>query len=99
MRAAVAALSEASAGRPITQVWLDVDAGVDLAAADAAWRLAAATTCAEDAKVTWRRAADLLRCFDCGREFEGRAADRCPQCGGPGLVIVPAPEVAVVRWC
>lgn len=97
-RAAVSAIIEASDGTPVRTVVLAAAAGVDIASASAAWQAAAAGTSLETTDLCWQRAADQLRCFACGREYEGARLDLCPVCGGNGLVIVPADELAVVSW-
>jgi hydrogenase nickel incorporation protein HypA/HybF len=97
-RAAVAALSSATAGRPARTITLAAGSGVDLASAAAAWQAAAAGTCLEGCHVEWQRAPDRLRCFACGHEYEGEPLDPCPSCGGNGIVIEPAPELAAVDW-
>jgi len=98
MRAAVAALAQASDGQRVATITLAVQPGVDLPSADAAWRVAAAGTCLEGATVHWQRALDRLRCFDCGADFDGQEADLCPACGGNGIVIEAAREVTVADW-
>jgi len=79
MRAAVSALAEATDRQRVGAITLAVNAGVDLASADTAWRLAAVGTCVEGATVHWRRALDRLRCFDCSAEFDGTASRRVPR--------------------
>jgi Zn finger protein HypA/HybF involved in hydrogenase expression len=98
VRATVAALAEATAGHPVRTLTLAVGSGVDVDSAAAAWRAAAAGTCLENARVDWRRASDMLRCFTCGREYEGEPLSRCPSCGGTGIVVTHAPEVTAVDW-
>lgn len=98
LRGAVAALVEAGAGRPVRTVVLAIGPGVDLDAAVAAWQSATAGTGLAGSRVDWQRAADRLRCFDCGHEYDGRPLDPCPACGADGLVVAPADELAVVDW-
>ena len=74
VRAAVAALADATAGHPMRTLILAVGSGVDVDSAAAAWQAAAAGTCLENARVEWRRASDRLRCFSCGRRV--RTANR-----------------------
>jgi Zn finger protein HypA/HybF involved in hydrogenase expression len=97
-RAAVAALADAAAGRPVRAVTLAVGTGVDLASAATAWQAAAAGTCLETCQVRWERASDRLRCFSCGHEYDGEPLDQCPSCGGSGIIITRAPELAAVDW-
>ncbi|WP_239334279.1 hydrogenase/urease maturation nickel metallochaperone HypA [Frankia sp. CiP3] len=97
-RAAVAALVDASAGARVRTVVLAIGTGVDIDAAAAAWHGAATGTCLEASHVEWRNAADRLRCFACGCEYDGGRLDPCPSCGGNGIVIAAADELAVVDW-
>ncbi|HUK70817.1 MAG TPA: hydrogenase/urease maturation nickel metallochaperone HypA [Streptosporangiaceae bacterium] len=98
VRATVAALVDASAGRPMRTVVLAVGAGVDVDSAAAAWQAAAAGTSLAATRVEWQRAPDRLRCFACGLEYDGEPLDLCPSCEGTGIVITPAPELAAVDW-
>ncbi|WP_131747357.1 hydrogenase/urease maturation nickel metallochaperone HypA [Frankia sp. Cppng1_Ct_nod] len=97
-RAAVAALVDATAGEFVRTVVLAVGTGVDVDSAAAAWHGAAGGTCLEACVVEWRRVSDRLRCFACGREYDGERLDLCPACGGNGIVIRAADELAVVDW-
>ncbi|OAA19796.1 hydrogenase nickel incorporation protein HypA/HybF [Frankia sp. EI5c] len=97
-RAAVTTIIEASAGAPVRTVVLAAADGVDIASAAAAWRAAAAGTCLETTDVAWQRVLDRLRCFSCGHEYDGTRLDPCTACGGNGLVVAPADELAVVSW-
>ena len=99
LRAAVAALVEASAGRPVRTVLLAIGPGVDPDSAAAAWHAAVSGTCLDNSHVEWQRAAERLRCFICGREYDGGDhLDPCPSCGGNGIVVAPADELAIVDW-
>ena len=98
IRAAVAALAEAAGGQPVHTVTLATGSGIDLASATAAWQAAATGTPLEGCHVEWQRAPDRLRCFTCGSEDDGAPLDPCPGCGGNGIVIKPAPELAAVDW-
>jgi hydrogenase nickel incorporation protein HypA/HybF len=98
VRAAVAALAGATADQPVRTVVLAVGSGVNIAAATAAWQAAAAGTRLAGAMVQWRRAPDLLRCFTCGREYDGEPLAPCPSCGGNAIVVTRAPELAAVDW-
>ncbi|MCK9930277.1 hydrogenase maturation nickel metallochaperone HypA [Frankia sp. Mgl5] len=97
-RSAVSAIAEASEGTPVRTVVLAAAAGVDIASATAAWQSAAAGTCLENTHLSWEHAADRLRCFACGHEYDGARLDPCPSCGGNGLVVTAADELAVVSW-
>ena len=98
VRAAVAALADATAGQPVRTVVLAVGSGVDIDAAASAWQAAAAGTRLAGTAVEWRRATDRLRCFTCGCEYDGRPLEMCPSCGGTGIVVTRAPELAAVDW-
>jgi len=98
VRAAVAAVAEAAADRPVRTLTLAVGAGVDLESTAMAWQAAAAGTVLEHCDVRWQRALDHLRCFTCTREYEGDPLDLCPSCGGSGIVVDLAPEIAAVDW-
>ncbi|EFC80544.1 hydrogenase expression/synthesis HypA [Frankia sp. CcI49] len=97
-RAAVTAIIEASEGAPVRTVVLAAATGVDIASATAAWQAAAAGTSLETTDLCWQRAADRLRCFACGHEYDGARLDPCTACGGNGLVVAPADELAVISW-
>lgn len=98
LNAAVAAVVEAARPLPVHEVVLAVGPSVDPAAARTAWTIAAAGSPAEDATVSWQTAYDVLACFDCRREYAGEALARCPECDGNGLVVRPAPEIAILGW-
>ncbi len=98
MRAAVAALAEATAGRPVRTLTLAVGAGVDLPSAAMAWEAAAGGTCLERCHVQWQRAPDRIRCFTCTQEYDGEPLAECPSCGSSGIVITSAPELTAIDW-
>lgn len=99
LQAAVAALLDASAGRPVRSVVIALGPGVDPDSAAAAWHSAAAGTCLDASVVEWQRATDRLRCFTCGREYDGQHhLDPCPSCGANGIVVAPADELAIIDW-
>lgn len=98
LAAAVAEVATAAGGRRVAAVALVLGPGVDRAAAEQAWQTAAAGTCLAGADVSWRRGGDGLVCLDCGREYDGDRLSRCPTCSANGLVVAPAPEIAVVDW-
>lgn len=95
---AVAALLAATRNRSVAAVTVALGPGMDPAAARTAWSTAAAGTAVEAATVTWSAAPDALRCLGCGRDYTGDRLTACPGCGGDGLVIAPAPAVAVMAW-
>jgi len=98
VRAAVAALVDAAAGRPVRTLTLAVGTGVDLASAATAWQAEAAGTCMEHCHVRWQRSPDRLRCFSCAHEYDGESLEKCPLCGSSGIVITRAPELTAVDW-
>ncbi len=98
LNAAVAAVTAAAEGRPVLQITLAIGPGVEIAAAEQAWRQAAAGGVVEGATVTWRRAHDTLSCLACGHEYPGDRLTPCPLCGANGLVIAPAHEIEIVDW-
>lgn len=98
VRAAVAALDDAAASRQVRTVVLAIGSGVDLDAAAAAWQVAVTGTCLEGAQAEWRRAPDRLRCFTCGREYDGGPLEECPSCHHTGIVVAPAADLAALDW-
>ena len=72
--------------------------GVNRAAAETAWAVAASGTAVARARVNWVRVDDVLVCLDCEHEFSGSRLSRCPACGGNGLVVGPAAEITVLDW-
>ena len=98
LKAAVAEVVARTADEPPGHVVLAIGPGVDQGAAAAAWEDAAAGTPIALAEVAWQQAMDVLRCLECGTTYEGRKLDRCPSCAGDGLVVRPAPELAIEDW-
>ena len=98
VNAAAAALAGETDGIPVGCVHVAIGSRVNLEVAAAAWSEAVAGTALAGAHVTWEPALDEVCCFTCGRTWSGRALDRCPDCGGDGLVISAADEVAVTGW-
>ena len=93
-----ATLAEQTAGTSVGAVHVAISSRVNLEVAAAAWSEAVAGTALAGAHVTWEPALDELCCFTCGRTWSGRPLERCPDCGGDGLVVTPAQEVAVTGW-
>lgn len=83
---------------PLARVVLGVGPGVNRAAAEAAWAVAASGTAVARARVDWVRVDDVLVCLDCQREFTGGRLSVCPSCGADALVVGPAAEVTVLEW-
>lgn len=96
--ATAAAFARDIGGVHVSSVHVAVGPRVNLEVAAAAWSEAVAGTALAEAHVTWEAAFDELCCFTCGREYRGRLLDSCPDCGGNGLVVAPADEVAVTGW-
>lgn len=96
--ATAAALARETKGVHVGAVHLAIGSRVNLEVAAAAWSEAVAGTALSDVHVTWELALDELCCFSCGRVYRGRSLDPCPDCGGNGLVVTPADEVAVTGW-
>ena len=83
----------------VEEVEIAVGPGVDVTAAAAEWSTLTRGTLLEDVHVTWERAVDLLRCDDCGHEFEGSALENiCPYCGADGVIIATAAPISLGHW-
>ena len=82
---------------PLAAAEIAVGPTIDLSVAEAAYELMVQGTDLAAVAITWTRALDMLACFSCGWEFQGQKVDLCPSCGGLGLVVDPAPEVALGR--
>lgn len=80
--------------------WVEIALGpeVDTHEAELAWKTVTDGTDLGDAHITWERAYDRLVCDAAGHEYTGEAMEACPYCGADGVVIEPAPPIAVVRW-
>lgn len=63
-----------------------------------AWRSVTAGTAVGDAELTCVVDEHGLCCLDCGRDYRGAKLSRCPHCGGNGLIVDSAPEVALKDW-
>ena len=83
---------------PLSHVVLGMGPGVNRAAAETAWAVAASGTAVARARVDWVRVDDVLVCLDCEHQFSGNRLSRCPACGGNGLVVGPAADVTVLDW-
>jgi hydrogenase nickel incorporation protein HypA/HybF len=95
---AVTALLAAAGGRPVTRVRVTVGPAVDIEAVRAQWEHAAEATLLAAAAVEWSTATDELTCLECGDDYRGTRLTCCPGCGGTGLVVAAAPELAVEDW-
>ncbi len=63
-----------------------------------AWSAATADTPLEAVPVEWIIRYPVLVCLDCGTEYEGEKLDRCPSCGGNGLIVEDVPIAEVLAW-
>lgn len=98
VHAAASALTEASAGVPLARVVFEIGPGMDSEAVAAAWTSTVEGSGLAGAEVRWEQAQDALACLSCGSDFRGNALTRCARCGGTGLVVTAAPEIAIVEW-
>ena len=83
---------------PLASVEIALGPGVDSHESELAWKEFTDGTAFGDTRVTWERAYDRLVCDFAGHEYTGEAMEACPYCGADGVVIEPAPPIAVVRW-
>lgn len=104
VRAAAAELAEVVGDAPVARLVVQTGPGVDPDVAAAAWKTEVGSTGTgpgaglAGADVRWEPAQDGLCCLSCGRAYPGDSLSRCPACGGNGLVVEPAAEIAVVEW-
>ncbi|HLZ37445.1 MAG TPA: hydrogenase/urease maturation nickel metallochaperone HypA [Mycobacteriales bacterium] len=96
--AAASALTEASGAVPLARVVFEIGPGMDSEVVDAAWTSTVAGSGLAGAEVRWEQVQDALACLSCGSEYRGSALTPCPSCGGSGLVVTAAPEIAIVEW-
>ncbi|MDH3499181.1 MAG: hydrogenase maturation nickel metallochaperone HypA [Acidimicrobiia bacterium] len=94
---AVELASLAGSGR-VSMVTLALSPETDSAVVEQNWRSAAADGVVEDAVVTCIVQDHGLYCLDCGIDYRGEKLTECPACGGNGLIVDAAPEVALVDW-
>ncbi len=95
---AVTGFLAAVGDRPLSQVVLMTTRDAPRDVMEAAWQEAIAGTVAEKALVVWEEGSDVLKCFDCGMEYDGVRLDPCPRCGGDGQVVREMPEFEVAGW-
>lgn len=81
-------------GRVVLSVGPDTDKGV----VEEAWRSATAGTGIASARLELADATHELVCLECSGSYRGSKLSSCPVCGGNGLVVDRAPEVAVTSW-
>lgn len=82
----------------VSEVTLAVGPDTSPAVIEEAWRTTTAGTTLDAAALTCVVGSHRLQCLDCGVEYEGGKLSFCPACGGNGLVVEPAPEVALWGW-
>lgn len=92
----LAELGDAAAS-PST-VTVAVAADVDLDIARDAWESAADGTLLAGIPVEWVVQPALLVCLSCERQYPGGKLDRCPECGGDGLIVENPPTVEALSW-
>ena len=95
--AALSDLLRESGGR-VARVEAVLGPGVDPSVVTGIWEETVSGTAAADADLVLVDGADTLRCLGCGDDYGGSKLDPCPECGGDGLVIDPAPEFEVRSW-
>ena len=83
---------------PPSAVTVAVATDVNLATARDAWESATAGTRLSDVPVEWVVHSATLVCLTCTGEYVGSKLDRCPACGGNGLIINDPPTARVVSW-
>lgn len=84
--------------RTLTNVTLTTSPETSIGVVEQAWRSATAGTPMGSASVTCVVRQHVLECLDCSREYPGDKLTPCPECGGNGLVVAPAPEVSLEDW-
>jgi len=86
------------AGTVPAAVTVGIAADVDVEIARDAWASATAGTVLEGVPVAWEVRRSVLACLACGNEYAGEKLDRCPVCGGDGLVVDEPPVAEVLSW-
>lgn len=79
-------LDETSAG-DISEIRVLISPDVIVEVAAQAWSSTVEGTPLDGVRVEWVQVDPLLRCLTCGEDYRGGRLDRCPACGGDGLVI------------
>ena len=95
---AAAELIDSLGDSPVLSVELCIGPDTDRKVVEDAWRSVTAGTPMASARLDWVEASHELSCLDCGTGYRGRKLSICPSCGGNGLVVERAPEVAVGGW-
>ena len=71
---------------------------VDFTTAQDAWDSATDGTPLAGVPVDWVVRRAVLACLTCATKYEGDKLDRCPSCGGDGLITDEPPTAEVVSW-
>lgn len=79
----------------VDSIVLSIGPDTDTEVVQEAWRSATAGTSIAVARLELTQAKHELVCIECGAVYHGGKLSLCPQCGGNGLVVERAPEVAV----
>jgi Zn finger protein HypA/HybF involved in hydrogenase expression len=87
-------MGDRTIGRVVLSVGPDTDKGV----VEEAWRSATVGTEIASARLELAEATHELLCLECSGSYRGGKLSSCPACGGNGLVVERAPEVAVTSW-
>jgi Zn finger protein HypA/HybF involved in hydrogenase expression len=82
----------------VSRVTLALSPETDAAVVEEAWRVVTSGTPVAAATLTCITQDHVLQCLECGAEYMGGKLSPCPSCGGNGLIIDPAPEVALDDW-
>jgi Zn finger protein HypA/HybF involved in hydrogenase expression len=93
---AVREIVERSRGRPVERVVLALGPYAERWHVERYWCELSEGTSAGEATLTCEQVLDGLICADCRDPYFGTCLDLCPRCGGEGLLVAPAPDVAVV---
>jgi len=82
----------------VSGVTLALSPDTEPAVVEEAWRSATSGTPMAGAVLTCVIQDHGLQCLDCGAGFPGTKLTLCPECGGIGLIVDPAPEVTLDGW-
>ncbi len=96
--AAARLLAEIDPSDPPASITVALAPDVMADIAQDAWASATHGTVLETVEVEWVVRYPLLACLDCGVEYEGEKLDRCPTCGGDGLIVEDVPIAEVLPW-
>lgn len=81
-----------------TTVTVAIAADVDLDIARDAWESATDGTLLAGVPVEWVVRSARLACLTCEHEYPGGKLDRCPECGGDGLIVEKPPTAEALSW-